>query len=109
MNAIELIAAERRRQIAGEGWSFAHDDGHANRSLGRAAACYAAAGGMIGDGPLRIYQRFESGRTVKFEELWPWENGDTRKKHPYKRRLVIAGALIVAELERLARLEKRET
>ena len=35
---LRLIAAERERQVAGEGWTPEHDDAHADGSLGFAAA-----------------------------------------------------------------------
>ncbi|MCM0757438.1 hypothetical protein M7775_02505, partial [Sporomusa sphaeroides DSM 2875] len=40
-SGIELIAAERQRQISQEGWTPEHDDQHANGELALAAACYA--------------------------------------------------------------------
>lgn len=40
MSAIDEIAAERRRQIAVEGWTPEHDDGHADGEIAEAAACY---------------------------------------------------------------------
>ncbi len=39
---VELIAAERQRQMTAEGWTHEHDDEHDDGSLATAAACYAA-------------------------------------------------------------------
>ena len=85
--AIELIAAERRRQVEAEGYSTDHDDEHATGELADAAACYA----------LGV-------RTPR----WPWGT-DWWKPSPDNRvrELVKAGALIVAEIERLQRAETR--
>lgn len=89
-NALELIAAERRRQIEAEGWTPEHDDEHDDHQLSQAAACYAlgvpAAVGMDG---ARV-------------PLWPWSR-EWWKPTDRVRDLVKAGALIVAEIERLQR------
>lgn len=81
--AIDLITAERKRQIDAEGWTPEHDDAHADGALADAAACYAM------------------GRRTA---LWPWST-DWWKPSPDDRvrDLVKAGALIVAEIERLQR------
>jgi hypothetical protein len=39
---IELIAAERKRQIEAKGWTYEHDDAHEEGELIAAAVCYAA-------------------------------------------------------------------
>jgi hypothetical protein len=41
MTGVELIAAERKRQIESEGWSAKHDDEHCYGELALAAATYA--------------------------------------------------------------------
>jgi len=81
MSGIELIAAERKRQIEGEGCTSEHDDQHTDGSLKQAAIAYLGG-------------------------TWPksWSRqGDKRKEHGPIRRLVIAGALIAAEIDRLLR------
>lgn len=97
MNAIDLIRAERQHQVEQEGWTEVHDDQHDNMEMATAAACYAvAATGLdnyVVDG--------EYG-----EDAWPWhKDTDKREKHDRLRCLVIAGALIVAEIERLQRAQ----
>jgi hypothetical protein len=97
MSAIDDIAAERRRQAEAEGWAPEHDDRqHADRSLLKAAISYAmsAAQGMyttLSDPP----------------SWWPWERSWWKPKDR-RRDLVRAGALIVAEIERLDRAAARE-
>lgn len=86
---IELIAEERKRQIEKEGWSPEHDDQHKNGELAQAAACYA-----INKLPVPARLSFP----------WP-QHWDKRKKHDRKKSLIIAGALIAAELDRLMREE----
>jgi hypothetical protein len=89
-NAIEEIYAERRRQVDAEGWTPEHDDGHGGGWLGRAAAAYALQG--VGD-------------LAGYEGEWPVAHGPPPPpKDDRRRALVIAGALIVAEIERLDRL-----
>ena len=106
---INLITKERKRQIEYEGWSADHDDEHTNCELARVAACYAACedgealwedlhiGTMNTDGAhlQRVYP-------PNWNEFW-----DKRRKHSRIRRLVIAGALIAAEIDRLARAKRR--
>jgi hypothetical protein len=94
--ALQLIAQERAEQLTREGWTSAHDDEHAAGELAQAAAVYAytAAHQAMGDtGP------FSADPT-----LWPWEPG-TYKPKDQLRNLVRAGALIVAEIERLQRAQ----
>ena len=96
---IKLIAAERKRQIEQEGWTPKHDDQHTFGQLSVAAACYAVAGVVRpGDSDwLRVVD-------PRGNDAWPWmKKWDKRRKHVRIRRLVIAGALIAAEIDRLNR------
>jgi hypothetical protein len=88
MNGVELIAAERERQVTEEGWTPEHDDQHKGGQLAEAAACYAvqASGGTV--------TRYD----------WPWESKWWKPGDPL-RGLVKAGALIAAEIDRLQRRE----
>ena len=90
-----MICNERNRQITQEGWTAEHDADHRNNQLAIAAACYAVAG--------------TSAKCVKWkppaallQDAWPWDKSwDKRGKHDRLRQLVIAGALIAAEIDRL--------
>jgi hypothetical protein len=109
----EMIAAERQRQIAAEGWTPEHDDRHTNGELAWAATCYAAPETVV-----RIMQEWQrDGLTgvIRFEEPWPvgeagtYDYGKPRLL-PWRRpavgritELVKAGALIAAEIDRLTR------
>ena len=77
----DLIAAERQRQIDAEGWTPEHDNNHDKGSLAEAAAAYVLCD-----------------RT-----LWPWDEEDWKPGTNDVRRLVKAGALIAAEIDRLQR------
>lgn len=87
------VLAERRRQINSEGWTPSHDDAHGDGSLAKAAACYAFG------------QPWVSGRQEAVT-IWPWAPGWWKPKDQ-RRNLVKAGALILAEIERLDRAEAR--
>lgn len=93
------IKNERDRQINAEGWSKNHDDSHINGELALAAACYASSK------PIYIAQYSKMSNMTRFNEAWPWDTEwDKRDKHSRERQLIIAAALIIAELERLDRL-----
>lgn len=104
MTGVELIAAERDRQISHEGWTPDHDDKHTDESLAMAAALYAAPELLYS---IRNYTDASVVFTVR--NPWPWDKcQDKRYDHPRKRCLEIAGALIAAELDRIERKKSRE-
>jgi len=96
--AIELIAEERQRQIEVEGWTQEHDDDeHNDGDLAYAGAAYALAD---------LYRRTTSKGCDPTPHCWPFERGWFKPTPNDRiRELVKAGALIVAEIERLQRLE----
>lgn len=87
-DAARDVLGERLRQVTAEGWTPAHDDEHEIGELARAAACYAAnATGY------RLQSRIN---------IWPWDREWWKPSTP-RRDLIKAGALILAEIERLDR------
>lgn len=89
VEGIELIAAERQRQIEVEGWTPAHDVAeYEGGELASAAACYAMPPG---------YKLRECSPPL----AWPWEES-WWKPGDRLRELAKAGALIAAEIDRLA-------
>lgn len=88
--AADDVLAERARQMSVEGWTAEHDDTHDAGEMACAAACYAinSAAPLVG--------------SIATARYWPW---DMRWWKPKDRRadLVRAGALILAEIERLDR------
>lgn len=96
--AIDLITEERMRQIA-KGYDAKHDDAHDLEQIARAAACYAGGLELFVDSDDRAEE-------LGLTEIWPWEGvvDDALEGKDRISQLVIAGALIVAEIERLQRL-----
>lgn len=95
MTGIELITAERVRQQAVEGWTPEHDDKHRDGALAIQAAALAIDG---------------TDARITHMEMWPTERVDPWKlveKHHgnWIRELVIAGALIAAEIDRQQRMK----
>lgn len=87
------VLAERRRQIEAEGWTPEHDDMHSDGQMAAAAGYYALACAYpherdIGGGHVPTY--------------WPWAPS-WWKPRDVRSNLVRAGALILAEVERLDR------
>ena len=83
------LLAERQRQISAEGWAPEHDDEHCNGELAMAAVCYINETGTVNRNGGKPWG-------------WPWAalwwKPDTRRRN-----MVKAGALILAEIERLDR------
>lgn len=103
--AIQLILNERRRQVEIEGWSLDHDDNHTDGELAAAAATYADPANYHGDFPL--YDGSGEAK-VLIPRTYRWPFGkEWFKPSPENRirELAKAGALILAEMERLQRKE----
>lgn len=88
------VLAERQRQIEVEGWTPEHDDEHGEGEIALAAACYAVAS--------TPHHATEHMRHITFARYWPWA-ADWWKPRGPRENLVRAGALILAEIERLDR------
>lgn len=91
-DAARDVLAERKRQVDAEGWTADHDDEHVNGGMAVAAACYAITA--------------RQGLEAQATELWDWTGWAKawfKPKDP-RRNLIRAGALILAEIERLDRL-----
>lgn len=81
------VLAERERQVTKEGWTPEHDDKHGNGDLAAAAACYSLASRWNACPPF----------------LWPWDSEWWKQSADPRRNLEKAGALILAEIERIDR------
>lgn len=101
--ALRDIAAERQRQISVEGWTPEHDDGHDKGEMAVAAATYAIAAAAEPT-DRAVMDQFGVSDSTPFNimKTWPWSS-EWWKPKSRRRDLVKAGALIVAEIERLDR------
>lgn len=88
-SAANDIIAERQRQISAEGWTPEHDDEHDKGELALAAVCYINETGTVNR---------NGGKPWGCPWDASWWKPDTRRRN-----LIKAGALILAEIERLDR------
>lgn len=104
-DAARDVLFEWARQIDGEGFVEEHDDGHATGDLARAAAAYAYFGSL--DEATRTSDR--PGSFIRFlvNELWPASWTNWWKPKSRRADLVRGAALLIAEIERLDRVELR--
>ena len=95
-----LIAAERNRQRTKEGYTLKHDDEHVDASLAVIAAALLVDGtrARVTDGLLRV----DSDGDDKWGLL-------VKHRDDRLRVLVIAGALVSAEIERVIRMRRQPT
>jgi hypothetical protein len=97
-DAARDVLAERRRQIEVEGWTPEHDDEHDAGQLSAAAGSYALAA----SDKLHPYSQGDGGFDTEPPSIWLWSNDWWKPGEP-RRMLVKAGALILAEIERIDR------
>lgn len=88
-NAVQSVIAERQRHQSVEGWTPEHDDEHCNGELAMAAVCYINETGTVNRNGGKPWG-------------WPWD-ASWWKPNARRRNLVKAGALILAEIERIDR------
>jgi len=90
-SGIELIAAERKRQVEVEGWTAEHDRHHDDGDLALAAALL-----IVNDLPCWL---------EGYDDTIAWyQDLVIKHENDRQRQLVIAGALIAAEIDRIQRL-----
>ncbi len=89
--AMTAVIEERYRQIEVEGWSAEHDESHERGELANAGAHYA----------------FYAGRDIAMPTTWPWDRSWWKPQN-FRRDLVRAAALILAELEKFDRRRKAQ-
>ncbi|HGA5460440.1 TPA: ead/Ea22-like family protein [Salmonella enterica subsp. diarizonae serovar 50:k:z35] len=97
--AVRVVIAERLRQQSVEGWTPEHDDEYDGGELAGAAVCYArhvsVRGWVYAENPAAYQDEDVPGD-------WPWAEEWWKPTSPY-RDLEKAGALILAEMERINR------
>ncbi len=98
MSGIELVAAERKRQMEEEGWTPEHDSTHIYGEIVGAARAYA------------WYAQSSICKLKKSSNpplAWPWDNHWWKPSDDPIRNLVKAAALICAEIDRIQAEEGR--
>ena len=96
--AVVDVLHERCRQVEEEGYTSKHDDDeHSDGQMATAAACYAI--GQI------ITIKGSIARRIPDWSLWPWDMTCWKPKDR-RRDLVRAAALLIAEIERIDRVEE---
>lgn len=95
------VIAERRRQIEVEGWTAEHDDSHLAGDLAVAGAAYAYKA--------RLHLKLPSGNSAPLSPpgFWLWSD-EWWKPTGFRRDLVKACALIIADGEKFDRNRSRE-
>ena len=93
--AIGDVVAERVRQQVQEGFTDLHDD-LCTTQLRRAAVCYIEANPDI-----------SSTLSLDRPKAWPWHTS-WWKPTDRRRNLIKAAALLIAEIERLDRIEQKQ-
>lgn len=98
---MQAVVAERFRQIEVEGWSAEHDEQHAPGELATAGAAYAKAAELhLSSGV------FPKKPRMFMPNWWPWST-NWWKPTDFRRDLVKACALIIAEGEKFDRNRKK--
>lgn len=100
-DAVRDVMAERNRQVTGEGWAPEADDTRRDGELPLAAACYAAVASAQARGAEA--DAFKADMMISGGG-WPW-SAEWWKPKDARRNLVRAGALIIAEIERIDRMQ----
>lgn len=108
LTGVEMIAAERQRQITA-GWVAEHDDQHTHGELLLAALAYGVeAAPADAEFVTPAGERFVGGPARSMPQWWPWVEPMWNPPSDPVRNLTKAGALIAAELDRLARAAVNE-
>ncbi|WP_443698629.1 hypothetical protein [Pseudomonas sp.] len=96
--ALGDVAAERQRQLSVEGWTDQHDDEHDGGELAGAASAYA----LYAANELHPHSQGDGNYGEACPEVWPFNPNWWKPVDP-RTALVKAGALILAEIERIDR------
>ena len=104
--AIVRVLRERLEQIERHGHDAAHDDVHDAGEIGHAAFAYLAAG-LSADmrGALGPLADSAAALAATADAVWPWEP-ELFRPHDYETCLTKAAAMILAELDRVARAKE---
>ncbi len=90
---LDEVRREREKQIE-QGWTLVHDDEHKRSEIALAGATYAIA--AVPNLP---------DFALLYATLWPWDK-EFWKPRGARRNLIRATALLVAEIERIDRIDR---
>lgn len=94
------VIIERRRHVSEEDFTFEHDDMHRNGEIAAAAGYYALWASRRPD--YSVFNYGMKGDPKVEPRCWPWDLRWWKPKTP-REDLVRAGALVIAEIERIDR------
>jgi len=104
------VLDERERQRVVEGWTPEHDDKHRRGELAMAAVTYGTNATVIArllaDG-FTLPKIDEMSRRASVPGTWPFDR-EWWKPKGQRRNLVVAAALLLAEIERIDRADARK-
>lgn len=83
-----LVGDERLRQVTDEGHDETHDAGHEGNELAWAAFCYLSRAALTPTSSAAV------------PSMWPWAKAEWKPKESAVRNLVVAAALVTAEIDR---------
>jgi hypothetical protein len=101
LTGVELIAAERARQVSVKGWTAQHDDDHDAGQITAAASAYSLL--ACEQVYIEQYRSFAEQAQYHMDKCWPWDEERWKPSPNPIRNLVKAGALLAAEIDRLQR------
>lgn len=102
-NFLELVKAERQKQINKYGYTPEHDDEHTDGSIADAAACYASTKNQLF---IPIGKDIEEHKALI--RLWPWEPKYFKKSEKSREdQLITSAAMLMAEYERIVRFRQK--
>jgi hypothetical protein len=108
---VEELAAERLRQINGEGYTLALDDRYTQGELERAAGVYCDAAAFPSAARIAACDKGHGHALVvpasDLRRRWPWAI-EAFKPTDARRNMIKAGALLVAAIARHDRAESRQ-
>lgn len=102
IGAVLDVLLERTRQIEAEGWTAKHDDTNNDEGDLAAAACAYA---LYAADELHPQSQGDGNFSRNVPPVWPFDLAWWKPNDP-RRALVKAGALILAEIERIDRAER---
>lgn len=109
VGVLQEIGVERARQIHLEGHTRDHDNACAPGLLANAGAAFVWFSGLTDAERDHFFTPRMDGKQARviWAVLWPWAR-EAFKPKDRRRELVVAAALIVAEIERMDRMEGKD-